>query len=62
MASFSAFKERIESPPSFMMIRLATKYRHGAINLLDKHEADHLMGKGHLREGNFLLRRLVDTG
>lgn len=45
-----------------MMIRLATEYSYGAIDLLDEHEADYQMGKGHLREEDFLLRRLVDTG
>ena len=32
------------------MIRLIIQYRHGAIDLFDEDEADHLMRESHLAE------------
>ena len=39
---------------SFMMIRFPVQDSHRSIELFDEDQADHLMRKGHLAEGDFL--------
>lgn len=40
--------DQAKSNDLLMMIRLIIQNRHRPINLLDKNQADHLMGKSHL--------------
>ena len=43
-----------------MVIRLVIQDCHGAIDLLDEDEADHLVGERHPAERNLFLRRAID--
>ena len=45
-----------------MVIRLSSHDGHGAIELLDEDEAHHLVGEGHLGEGNLLDGLGIDFG
>ena len=42
-----------------MVVGTAVQDAHGPVELLHEDEAHHLMGEGHAREGDFLLRRFV---
>ena len=42
-----------------MMIRLAVENGHGAINLFDKQQANHLVRECHLAQGDFFLGHFV---
>lgn len=45
-----------------MVIRFSPHYRHCTIQLLDKDEAYHLVGKGHLGKGEFVIGLGIDIG
>lgn len=43
-----------------MVVGFIAEDGHGAIELLDGHEADHLVGKSHLRKGYLAVSTLID--
>ena len=47
---------------SLMVVWLSPHNRHGTIQLLNKDEAYHLMGKSHLGKGEFVVCLGIDIG
>lgn len=44
----------------FVVVRLSLDDGHGAVELFDEDESDHLVGEGHAGEGDFVVGALVN--